>query len=192
MILLIDNYDSFTYNLYQLAAKIRPDIRVVRNDAISLEEIARLQPEAILLSPGPGSPEDAGICIPLIQRFAPEIPILGICLGHQAIGAAFGAEVIRAPQILHGKKGTIFHSRKGLFKGVPLPFAAGRYHSLVVKKETLPPVLAISAETPEGMIMAMQHNVYPCYGIQFHPESILTSHGELLLSNFLRSLPCCA
>ncbi|MES2122205.1 MAG: aminodeoxychorismate/anthranilate synthase component II [Chlamydiota bacterium] len=192
MILLIDNYDSFTYNLYQLVAKTHPNIRVVRNDAISLEEIALMKPEAILLSPGPGRPEDAGICIPLIQRFAPEIPILGICLGHQAIGAAFGAEVIKAPEIFHGKKGTIFHSRKGLFKGVPLPFTAGRYHSLVVKKETLPPVLAISAETPEGMIMAIQHTIYPCYGIQFHPESILTSHGELLISNFLMSVPCCA
>lgn len=185
MILLIDNYDSFTYNLYQLAAKLRPDVHVVRNDAISLEEIAAMRPEAILLSPGPGRPEEAGICIPLIQRFAPEIPILGVCLGHQAIGVAFGAEVDRAPEILHGKKGVIFHSRKNLFKGVPLPFTAGRYHSLVVKKEGLPSSLSVEAETENGMIMALKHREYPCFGIQFHPESILTSHGDLLMANFL-------
>lgn len=183
MILIIDNYDSFTYNLYQAIAELTPDVKVVRNDQIRLEEIEALQPQGIVLSPGPGRPESAGICLDVIRTFGPKVPILGVCLGHQAIGLVFGAEVNRASEILHGKDSLIFHTRKNLFKGMPLPFKAGRYHSLLVEK--LPPDLAIDAESPEGLVMALHHKKYPIYGVQFHPESILTPEGKTLLKNFL-------
>ncbi len=186
MILLIDNYDSFTYNLYQLIATLDADVKVVRNDQITLEEIAALKPKAIVISPGPGRPEDAGICLDLIRAFAPTIPILGVCLGHQAIGLAFGGTVISAPVILHGKKSPVFHRRQGLFYKLALPFHGGRYHSLLIERQTLPDCLRVEAETPDGLIMAVKHQQYPCYGIQFHPESILTDHGSALIANFLR------
>ena len=191
MILLIDNYDSFTHNLYQLAAGIDPDVKVVRNDAISLEEIRTLNPKAIILSPGPGRPEEAGICIDVIRTFAQTVPILGICLGHQAIGMAFGGAVVSAPSILHGKKSPIFHRRQGIFKGVTLPFAAGRYHSLIVDRKTLPDCLQVEAEDLDQTVMAIKHREFPCYGLQFHPESILTEQGERLMRNFLQEMvPC--
>jgi len=185
MILLIDNYDSFTHNLFQLIAQFRSDIQIVRNDKITVEEVEKLNPDAIVLSPGPGRPEDAGICIELIRKMAPQTPILGICLGHQSIGAAFGGKVVSAPEIKHGKKSPIFHRRKGLFKNVPLPFSVGRYHSLVVDKSELPAELLIEAETADGIVMALRHAEYPCFGLQFHPESILTSQGAQLVQNFL-------
>ena len=185
MILLIDNYDSFTHNLYQLIAKYHSDIKVVRNDKISIKEVEKLRADAIIFSPGPGRPEEAGICIELIRQMAPSTPMLGICLGHQAIGAAFGGQVILAPEIRHGKRSPIFHRRKGLFKNVPLPFSAGRYHSLVIAKQNFPASLLIEAETSNGTIMAVRHAKYPCFGLQFHPESILTPDGEKLISNFI-------
>ena len=185
MILLIDNYDSFTHNLYQLIAKFHSDIKVVRNDKISIEEVEKLRPAAIILSPGPGRPEESGICVELIRKMAPHTPILGICLGHQAIGVAFGGQVTSAQEIRHGKKSPIFHRRKGLFKNVPLPFSAGRYHSLAIEKQTLPDSLLIEAETSNGIIMAVRHVEYQCFGLQFHPESILTPDGEKLISNFI-------
>jgi anthranilate synthase/aminodeoxychorismate synthase-like glutamine amidotransferase len=191
MILLIDNYDSFTHNLFQLFAPIYKDMKVVRNDRITLEEIDALKPKAILLSPGPGRPEDAGICVDLIRSFAPAIPILGVCLGHQAIGVAFGGQVISAPTLLHGKKSLIFHRRQGIFKGMVLPCYAGRYHSLVVDKQTIPQALSIEAEDADGVVMGIKHREFPCYGVQFHPESILTGHGELLARNFLREAKIC-
>ncbi len=191
MILLIDNYDSFTHNLYQLISAIGFDVTVVRNDRITLDEIAALKPQAIVLSPGPGRPEDAGICLKLIERFAPTIPILGVCLGHQAIGLSFGGQVIAAPRILHGKKSLIFHRRKGLFQGIALPYSAGRYHSLVVDKKTLPGCLSIEAEDADETIMALKHKEFPVFGVQFHPESILTSQGELLVRNFLKEAKVC-
>lgn len=192
MILLIDNYDSFTYNLYQLLARDGRDVKVVRNDQITLEEIEALKPEAIVISPGPGRPEESGVCIELVRRFASVVPILGVCLGHQAIGAAFGAEVVRAEAVVHGKRSLVFHTRQGCFERVSLPFQAGRYHSLVIEKQTLPSDLSIEAETADGTIMAVRHRHYPCFGIQFHPESILTEQGEMLIANFLkqRRIPC--
>ena len=184
MLLLIDNYDSFTYNLYQVFAELGEEVKVVKNDQITLEEIEQLAPKGIILSPGPGGPESAGICLSLIEKFGPKIPLLGVCLGHQAIGQVFGAKVVRSSsEIFHGKYSLIFHSRKGLFKGMPLPFQGGRYHSLLVEK--LPPELVVDAETPEGLIMGMHHQKYPVYGIQFHPESILTPEGKMILKNFL-------
>jgi anthranilate synthase component 2 len=191
MILLIDNYDSFTHNLYQLVAGIERDVKVVRNDKITLEEIATLRPQAIILSPGPGRPEEAGICLDAIRAFAPTIPILGVCLGHQAIGLAFGGQVVSAPEILHGKKSAVFHRRQGIFKGVALPCDAGRYHSLVVDKASLPAALSIEAEDANEIVMAIKHKEYLCFGLQFHPESILTSQGELLIRNFLKEAKIC-
>lgn len=191
MILLIDNYDSFTHNLYQLVAGLHSGVKIVRNDRISLKEIACLQPQAIVLSPGPGRPEDAGICIEAIQTFTPTIPILGVCLGHQAIGLAFGGQVVSAPAILHGKQSLIFHRRQGIFKGVALPCSAGRYHSLVVDKVSMPSSLSIEAEDADGAVMAIKHKEYPCYGLQFHPESILTSQGGQLVRNFLAEAKIC-
>ncbi len=191
MILLIDNYDSFTYNLYQLIAGINKDVKIVRNDRMSVEEIISLRPQAIVLSPGPGRPEEAGICLDLIRTFAPTTPILGVCLGHQAIGLAFGGQVVSAPDILHGKKSQIFHRRQGIFKGLALPCSAGRYHSLVVDKSSMPTALSIEAEDADGIVMAIKHKEYPCFGVQFHPESILTSQGELLIRNFLSEAKIC-
>lgn len=184
MIVLIDNFDSFTHNLYQLITQIEKDVKVIRNNEMTIDELKELNPTRIILSPGPGHPADAGICIEVIREFASEIPILGICLGHQAIGEAFGAQVIGAGEIMHGKPSSIYHKERGLFQGLPLPFDAGRYHSLVVDKESLPADLIIEAETEQGMIMGLKHAKYPCYGLQFHPESILTPLGAQLIKNF--------
>lgn len=183
MLLIIDNYDSFTYNLFQVFAEMYAEVKVVKNDQITLEEIEKMNPKGIVLSPGPGRPEDAGICLEVIRTFGSKVPILGVCLGHQLIGLAFGAEVNRALEIYHGKESLIFHSRKNLFHGMPLPFRAGRYHSLIVEK--VPSELVIDAESPEGVVMGMHHKKYPIYGVQFHPESILTPEGKTLLKNFL-------
>lgn len=191
MILLIDNYDSFTQNLYQLVAAIYPEIKIVRNDEITLDEIKALNPKAIILSPGPGHPKESGVCIDVIRHLAPTIPILGVCLGHQAIGFAFGADVTSAPEMLHGKKSPMFHRRQGMFKGASLPVNIGRYHSLAVDKKTLPPCLSIEAEDASGVIMALKHKEYPCYGVQFHPESIMTSQGDLMVRNFLKEIGLC-
>ena len=185
MILLIDNYDSFSYNLYQLIGGVEPDIKVVRNDECTLEEIAEMKPEAIILSPGPGRPEDAGICIPVIKEFAGKIPILGVCLGHQSICEAFGGTVSYAKELMHGKQSLIEHDGKSVFEGIPSPVHVARYHSLAVDEKTLPDVFEILARTEDGEIMAMQHKEYPLIGIQFHPESIYTDHGKKMIENFL-------
>lgn len=186
MILLIDNYDSFTYNLYQGFVIAGADVKVVRNDAISIKEIEELKNlQGIVLSPGPGHPTDAGICIEVIQRLGHKIPIFGVCLGHQAIGAAFGGTVDLADKVMHGKSSLIFHNRNKLFSRVHLPFQAARYHSLVVKKNDLPTVLSVEAEDVDGNIMALSHREYPIYGVQFHPESILTPEGQQIINNFV-------
>jgi len=186
MLLMIDNYDSFTYNLVQYFGELDQDVRVYRNDQITLDEIAELRPDRVVISPGPCTPKEAGISIELIKRFAGRFPILGVCLGHQAIGEAFGGEVVRAPRLMHGKTSMIHHDGKTIFKSLPNPFEATRYHSLIVKRETLPPVLKVSAETQEGEIMGLRHLNYPIEGVQFHPESILTKAGMDLLRNFLK------
>ena len=190
MILLIDNYDSFTYNLYQELSVLHEKVLVVRNDQISCEEIAALDLAGIVLSPGPGRPEDTGICMDVIREFGPKIPILGVCLGHQAIGAFFGGTISRAPKILHGKESLIFHRRGPLFQNVPLPFKAGRYHSLIVESANLPEELIVEAEDADGYIMALSHQTYPIFGVQFHPESILTPDGALILKNFVEMCTC--
>ncbi len=184
MILLIDNYDSFTYNLAQYLGELGAEVRVVRNDAISLEEIDALAPTHIVISPGPGTPDDAGISLDVIKRFAPSLPILGVCLGHQSIGQAFGGQVIRAERLMHGKVSPVHHDGEGLFGGLPSPLEATRYHSLIVA-EPLPDSLEVSARTPEGELMGLRHRQYPTVGVQFHPESILTECGHQLLQNFL-------
>ena len=186
MILLIDSYDSFTYNLYQLTGAFCKDIEVIRNDRLTLAAIEQMQPEAILLSPGPGRPENAGIIVEAIRHFHRHIPILGICLGHQAISVAFGGEVVSAKTIMHGKTSAITHSGAGLFTGIPQDAEVMRYHSLAVKKETLPACLDITAIAGDGEIMALQHKEFPVAGIQFHPESIGTPTGEQLIRNFLQ------
>ena len=189
MILLIDNYDSFTYNLYQYLCELGATVTVARNDAITVDEVAAMAPEGIVLSPGPGTPEDAGICISLVRRFAGETPILGVCLGHQAMGVAFGGEVVRAPSLMHGKVSAVHHAGAGVFAGLPSPFTAIRYHSLIVTRDSLPTELEITAETADGLVMGMRHREYPTLqGVQFHPESILTEHGKELLANFLHSV----
>jgi para-aminobenzoate synthetase component 2 len=185
VILLLDNYDSFTYNLAQYLGQMGQELVVRRNDQITLDEIAELRPERILISPGPCTPQEAGISIPLIQRFAGEIPILGVCLGHQAIGAAFGGRVIRAKKLMHGKTSEIEHDGRGVFENLPKPFTATRYHSLIVERETLPSELEISAETDDGVIMGLRHRKLRVEGVQFHPESVLTTSGFDLLKNFL-------
>ncbi len=185
MILLIDNYDSFTYNLAQYLGQLGETLEVRRNDQISLEEIGRLAPERIVISPGPGTPRRAGITIPVVREFAGRIPILGVCLGHQAIGEAFGGRVIRAPQIMHGKISAIQHDGKTIFRGLPQGFSATRYHSLIVERKSLPRVLEISAETDDGTIMGLRHRKMKVEGVQFHPESVLTEVGLQLLRNFL-------
>jgi len=188
MLLIIDNYDSFTYNLVQYLGELGAEMRIVRNDEVTVDEIEKdLKPEKILISPGPGTPDNAGISLSTIERFAERIPILGVCLGHQAIGQYFGGRVVRGPQPVHGKPVNITHDGKTIFNGIPQNFAAGRYHSLVVDRETVPDCLEISAESPDGLIMAMRHKTLPVEGVQFHPESILTEHGKQLLSNFLRT-----
>jgi para-aminobenzoate synthetase component 2 len=185
MILVIDNYDSFTYNLVQYLGELHQEPVVRRNDEISLDDIQRMNPDHILISPGPCTPNEAGISLALIDRFKGQIPILGVCLGHQAIGQAFGGEVIRAPLMMHGKTSQIHHDGKSIFAGLPQPFTATRYHSLIVRRETLPDCLEISAETEDGIIMGLRHKEYAVEGVQFHPESIITQHGHQLLTNFL-------
>ena len=186
MILLIDNYDSFSYNLYQLIGAVEPDIKVVRNDECTLEEIAEMKPEAIILSPGPGRPEDAGICIPVIKEFAGKIPILGVCLGHQSICEAFGGTVSYAKELMHGKKKTIYTVGKSrIFEGLGDSFQAARYHSLAALKDKLPYVLKVTAEAEDGEIMAVEHTEYPIYGVQFHPESVMTPDGKKMIENFI-------
>jgi anthranilate synthase/aminodeoxychorismate synthase-like glutamine amidotransferase len=188
MILLIDNYDSFTYNVYQAVANLGHPLQVARNDQISLDEISAGNFNAVIISPGPGTPGDAGICKEVVARFAGELPILGICLGHQVIGDTFGAKVIRAPRPVHGKTALIRHEGRGLYANLPQPFTAGRYHSLIVEQPTLPDCLAITATNDEGLIMGMKHKQFNIQGVQFHPESILTPHGTTLLSNFLATI----
>ncbi len=186
MIIIIDNYDSFTYNLYQTVAQFDKELLVFRNNRISVAEIEELNPDGIILSPGPGRPEQAGICINLIREFSLRKPILGVCLGHQAIGAAFGAKIIQAPEIMHGKQELVFHYRHGIYEQLPLPFQAGRYHSLIVERSTLPGSLIVEAESTTGLVMGMRHVTLPIFGVQFHPESIMTPQGDRLLQNFVR------
>jgi anthranilate synthase component 2 len=183
--LVIDNYDSFTYNLVHFLGELGADIVVHRNDKISLDEIAEMAPEAIVLSPGPCTPTEAGVCLDVIARFKEHTPILGVCLGHQAIGQAMGGDVIRAPHLVHGKTSKISHTGKGLFRGLNAGFEATRYHSLIVKQDTLPPALEVTAITDDGLIMGMQHRTLPVHGVQFHPESIASENGHALLQNFL-------
>jgi len=187
MLLMIDNYDSFTYNLVQYLGELGEDVRTYRNDEITLDEIERLAPERIVISPGPCTPNEAGVSVPLLQRFGPGIPILGVCLGHQSIGAAFGGRVVRARQVMHGKTSPIEHVGAGVFKGLPSPYTVTRYHSLAIERESLPECLEITAWTDDGEIMGVRHREFPVEGVQFHPESILTEHGHALLKNFLES-----
>jgi anthranilate synthase/aminodeoxychorismate synthase-like glutamine amidotransferase len=185
MLLLIDNYDSFTYNLYQYLAELGAEITVRRNDQITLDEIAVLEPDHIVVSPGPCTPNEAGMSCQIIEAFGPRIPLLGVCLGHQAIGQVYGGRVVRAPEPMHGKTSPMHHQGQGVFRGLPQPFEANRYHSLIVEREELPEELEITASTEDGLIMGLRHRRYPIEGVQFHPESILTSVGKDLLRNFL-------
>ena len=185
MILVIDNYDSFTYNLVQYLGEMGADLHVVRNDKITLDEIAQLAPERIVVSPGPCDPEHAGVSVETIQRFAGHIPILGVCLGHQSIGQAFGGNVVRAGRLMHGKTSPVRHDGRGVFENMPNPFQAIRYHSLLIERDSLPDCLEISAETAEGEIMGVRHKTLPVEGVQFHPESILTEQGKRILANFI-------
>ncbi len=185
MILMIDNYDSFTYNLVQYLGQLGREVVVHRNDMISIREIEELNPEAIFLSPGPCTPKEAGITVEAIRHFHRKLPILGVCLGHQAIGYAFGAEVVRAGRIMHGKTSPILNDGRTIFRGLANPFPAGRYHSLLVRRESLPPFLEVSAETEEGEVMGIRHREHPLEGVQFHPESVLTPSGKRILKNFL-------
>jgi anthranilate synthase/aminodeoxychorismate synthase-like glutamine amidotransferase len=191
MILMIDNFDSFTYNLVQYLGEMGEELVVKRNDEISLEDIAAMQPEQIIISPGPCSPNEAGISVGTIQRFAGEIPILGVCLGHQSIGQAFGGRIVRAQNLMHGKTSPIHHDNKGVFENMPQPFEATRYHSLVIEPSTLPDSLQISARTPDGEIMGVRHKTLPIEGVQFHPESILTQDGKKILQNFVQQHRSC-
>lgn len=186
MLLMIDNYDSFTYNLVQYFAELGADVAVHRNDEITLEQIENLQPQHIVISPGPCTPKEAGISVPTIQRFAGRIPILGVCLGHQSIGQSFGGHIVHAKQIMHGKTSAIYHNNSSVFRGLPNPFTATRYHSLVIERATLPDCLEITAWTEDGEIMGVSHRTLAVDGVQFHPESILTEHGYEILANFLR------
>jgi anthranilate synthase component 2 len=187
-VLLLDNYDSFTWNLYQYLCELGADVEVVRNDEVGVEEVSRGGYDGIVISPGPSRPENAGISIDLIERLGPTTPILGVCLGHQAIGMAYGGEVIRVEPV-HGKKSSVDHRGTGCFEGLPTPLDAGRYHSLAIARESLPAVLEVTATAPDGLIMGVRHRQHPVEGIQFHPESILTPDGMSLLANWLRSLP---
>ncbi|RYD14118.1 MAG: aminodeoxychorismate/anthranilate synthase component II [Lysobacteraceae bacterium] len=195
MLLMIDNYDSFTFNLVQYFGELGEDVHVIRNDAMTLAALRRLEPSAIVISPGPGTPDDAGISLEIIERLSGSVPILGVCLGHQAIGQAFGGKVVRAKQIMHGKTSRVHHDGKGVFRGLPDPFEATRYHSLVVEQASLPDCLEVSAWTANAdgtidEIMGLRHRTLAVEGVQFHPESILTEHGHALLGNFIgRSLP---
>lgn len=186
MLLVIDNYDSFTYNLVQYFGELGADPVVKRNDAVTVGEVERMKPERIVISPGPGSPKDAGISLELIRRLGPRIPLLGVCLGHQCIGEVYGGKVVRAGRLMHGKTSPIRHDAQGVFRGLPNPFEATRYHSLIVEKSSVPAELEISADTAEGEIMGLRHRKHPVHGVQFHPESILSKEGKDLLANFLR------
>ena len=187
MLLVIDNYDSFTYNLVQYLGELGQTVEVRRNDQVTVDEIeTSLRPERIVISPGPGTPDDAGVSLEVIDRFAGKVPLLGVCLGHQAIGQAFGGRVVRAPQLMHGKSSEVNHDGRTIFAGLSEPFLAGRYHSLIVEKASLPQCLEVSASTNDGVIMGLRHREWKIEGVQFHPESILTSEGKRLLSNFLK------
>ena len=187
MLLMIDNYDSFTYNLVQYLGELGEDVQVYRNDALTLDEIAAWKPRRIVLSPRPCTPSEAGICVPLVKRFAGEIPILGVCLGHQAIGQAFGGRIVRARRVMHGKLSTVAHGGQGVFEGLPSPLTATRYHSLAIERASLPSCLEVTAESEDGEIMGVRHRDFPVEGVQFHPEAILTAKGHELLANFVRS-----
>jgi anthranilate synthase/aminodeoxychorismate synthase-like glutamine amidotransferase len=187
MILIIDNYDSFTFNLYQSLEELGAHCQVIRNDAITLDGIADLKPQALVISPGPGNPDSAGVSLAAIAHFAGKIPILGVCLGHQAIGQAFGGKVVRAPRLMHGKVSKVKHSSRGLYRGLKNPFSATRYHSLVVDRKTLPKCLEITAQTDDGIIMGLKHRKLAVEGVQFHPESVMTAEGKRLLKNFLEA-----
>ena len=189
MILVVDNYDSFTYNLVQYLGELGAVVDVYRNDAIDVDGIAGLAPEGILISPGPGTPDEAGVTLAVVRELGARIPLLGVCLGHQAIGQAFGGSVVRAPRLMHGRTSPIEHAGTGVFAGLPSPFRATRYHSLIVAREDLPAELEITAWTAEGEIMGLRHRTLPIEGVQFHPESFLTEHGHALLRSFLRRLP---
>ncbi len=186
MLLMIDNYDSFTYNLVQYFGELGADVRVYRNDEITVEEALALKPDHIVISPGPCTPNEAGISVPLIKAVAGKVPLLGVCLGHQSIGQAFGGRIIHAKQLMHGKTSAIFHNDVGVFRGLPSPFTATRYHSLVIERETLPDCLEITAWTDDGEIMGVRHKTLAVEGVQFHPESILTQYGHEMLANFLK------
>jgi len=192
MILVIDNYDSFTYNLVQFLGElgaglpVARDIKVVRNDRITVEEIEKLAPERIVLSPGPRTPDDAGILLDVVRHFAGKTPLLGVCLGHQAMGQAFGGQVVRAPYLMHGKTSQILHDGRTVFEGIENPFTATRYHSLIVDRASVPPMLEVSATTSDGLVMGLRHREFVCEGVQFHPESIMTAAGKRLLGNFLK------
>ena len=185
MILVLDNYDSFTYNLVQYFGELGAELVVRRNDRTTIDEVEELRPEKICISPGPGTPDEAGISNDLIRHFGPRIPVLGVCLGHQCIGQVYGGEVVRADRIMHGKTSPILHEGDGVFRGLPIPFEATRYHSLIVRRETLPDELEVVAETSDHEIMGLRHRQYPVHGVQFHPESIMTGEGKKLLANFL-------
>ena len=185
MILVIDNYDSFTYNLVQYFGELGAELCVIRNDQIDLAGVRALGPSHIVISPGPGTPDDTGVSLEVLRELGPTTPVLGVCLGHQAIGQVFGGVVKRAPQVMHGKTSLIYHHGIGIFAGMPAPFEATRYHSLIVEAHTLPEVLEVTARTIDGEIMGLRHREYPIYGVQFHPESILTAHGKVMLQNFL-------
>lgn len=185
MILMIDNYDSFTYNLVQYLGEMGQDLRVVRNDEVTVEQAVAMNPDRVVISPGPRTPNEAGICVPLVQALAGKVPILGVCLGHQSVAQAFGGEIVRANRLMHGKTSMVFHDNKGVYRGLPNPFEACRYHSLIVKREGLPDCLEVTAEAETGEIMGLRHRSLPVEGVQFHPESVLTPHGKELLRNFI-------
>ena len=189
MLLMIDNYDSFTYNLVQYFAELGAEVAVHRNDEITLEQVAAMQPQHIVVSPGPCTPNEAGVSVPLIKQFAGKIPILGVCLGHQSIGQAFGGRIVHAQQVMHGKTSPIHHHGNSVFTGLPNPFTATRYHSLVIERASLPDCLEITAWTDDGEIMGVRHKQFAVHGVQFHPESILTEHGHAMLKNFLENKP---
>lgn len=191
-VLLIDNYDSFTYNLYQYLCELGADVEVVRNDQITVAEVAARHPDRIVISPGPCTPAEAGISVDVIRELGSQIPILGVCLGHQAIGAAYGGAVVRAPLVMHGKLSPIYHNGQGVFAGLPSPFLATRYHSLIVRREDLPDELEVTAWTEDGLIMGLRHRSQPVEGVQFHPESIMTEGGKQMLANFLAGVPVSA